>query len=39
MGGFTSILAAAQHPEIFTATLSFDAVLAFDENDIMSDKL
>jgi len=39
MGGFTSILAAAQCPEVFTATLSNDAVLAFAENDIMSDKL
>ena len=39
MGGFTSILAAAQCPDIFTATLSNDAVLAFDENNIMTDKL
>jgi hypothetical protein len=39
MGGFTSIIAAAQSPETFTATLSFDAVLCFAENDIMTDKL
>jgi len=39
MGGFTSILCAAQCPEIFTATLSHDAVLAFAGNDIMTDKL
>ena len=39
MGGFTSIIAASQCPDVFTATLSNDAVLAFAENDIMTDKL
>jgi len=39
MGGFTSIIAAAYCPEVFTVTLSNDAVLSFAENDIMTDKL